>query len=476
MKTSSQYQMAKGAILAALLLVVCGIVQPAAAQELVPQSGSFQSISVEAAQYMLENGNSPNPIVLDVRYQCEYNLGHLFGAVLIPHDQLEANMSELDAYKDHEIIVYCKSGVRSLMACDILASHDFTKVYNMEGGILAWIDAGFPIYTTYHHATVNIVDEEILLQIEPLLLYQPDSAPCTQDQTCSNQPTDGQPTNVQSTVVEQDESHTVVRVTYEVNDIMYEITVTNTILWSYSELTDEINRTAGFTLTEVSSEDTSTQVYGFSYVIKHAEYTLTLYTNLVPLNAEFYNSSFTTLSYLPAGNSEVTSLESVEFKSSVTLSQQYAILGKVAKVIGKVYEKSGDETLAQLANGYYTIKEEAKQASKLVEKQLAEYNLQILQSGARIMDADTCNPSQMPDCGWYCNACCLCTVWDWLCVIPHMVGFMSRVFACFLCVLGLLPACISCLMAIISMFSFNPEHIASCCLGTWYWDCCCPPG
>jgi len=57
------------------------------------------------------------------------------------------------------------------------------------------------------------------------------------------------------------------------------------------------------------------------------------------------------MNYAPAGKSGLTSLESVEFNSSVTLSQQYAILGKVAKEMGKIYEKSGDETLAQLVEG-----------------------------------------------------------------------------------------------------------------------------
>ena len=121
----------------------------------------------------------------------------------------------------------------------------------------------------------------------------------------------------------------------------------------------------------------STQFYSLSYHVQHEKYNLTLYTNLVPLNSETYNSSFTIMNYAPAGKSGLTSLEFVEFNSSVTLSQQYAILGKVAKEIGKVYEKSGDETLAQLAQGYYTMEEEAKHLSKLVEKQLPEYNKEI---------------------------------------------------------------------------------------------------
>lgn len=45
----------------------------------------------------------------------------------------------------------------------------FTRVYSMLGGITAWIKAGYPIYTTYHYVTVNVLEEEIFLQIDPLL-------------------------------------------------------------------------------------------------------------------------------------------------------------------------------------------------------------------------------------------------------------------------------------------------------------------
>lgn len=76
----------------------------------------------------------------------------------------------------------------------------------------------------------------------------------------------------------------------------------------------------------------------------------------------------------------------MEFNSSVSLSQQYAILGKVAKKVGKIYEKSGDESLAQLAQSYYVMQEEAKYLSKLVEKQLQQYNKGILDSSAILMD------------------------------------------------------------------------------------------
>jgi len=131
----------------------------------------------------------------------------------------------------------------------------------------------------------------------------------------------------------------------------------------------------------------------------------------------------------PAGKSELVSLELVEFNSSVTLSQLYAVLGKVAKEVGKVYEKSGDKTLAQLAQGYYTMEEEAKGLSKLVEKQLPKYNKEILQSFAILMD--------QIECALPCLFCVLETgivIWScWPCFAPCI--FVFTLWTCALCLL-----------------------------------------
>jgi len=228
--------------------------------------------------------------------------------------------------------------------------------------------------------------------------------------------------NITITTLEQNETYTLTLVTYEVNEATYEVAIAQTLLWNYNEASDEANRTAKFISTEITAEDTYMQFYSLNYMVQHAEYNLTLHTTLTPLDSETYNSSFTVMNYAPAGKSGLTSLEFVEFNSSVTLSQQYTILGKAAKEVGKVYEKSGDETLKQLAQGYQVMEKEAKYLSKLVEKQLKEYDGEILKGSLVLIDP-----------WWTCIPCIFS--WTALC----MAGAWSL---CFACCAAFIPCCL----------------------------------
>jgi len=101
-------------------------------------------ISVSVANDMINNNATyPDLLVLDVRTADEYNDDHLYNSTLIPLAELEERLAELSSYNDTEIIVYCNSGIRSLEASNLLVANNFTKIYNMEGGITAWIAAGF---------------------------------------------------------------------------------------------------------------------------------------------------------------------------------------------------------------------------------------------------------------------------------------------------------------------------------------------
>ena len=105
---------------------------------------SYTDIDVSTAREMINNNTQyPDLIVLDVRDQWEYDEGHLCDAILISLGELATRISELEPYKDTETIVYCRTGSRSQVGSQILVNYNFTKVYNMLGGISAWQAAGY---------------------------------------------------------------------------------------------------------------------------------------------------------------------------------------------------------------------------------------------------------------------------------------------------------------------------------------------
>lgn len=75
-------------------------------------------------------------LLVDVRTLGEFNEGHLPGAKLIPVSELENRLAELGDDKNRPIVVYCKSGIRSGRAEELLEAKGFTDVTN-GGGYMA---------------------------------------------------------------------------------------------------------------------------------------------------------------------------------------------------------------------------------------------------------------------------------------------------------------------------------------------------
>ena len=117
-------------------------------RSIVPVRGMVEIISVHDAHDMINNSTLyPDLIILDVRTQGEYDAEHICNATLIPLDELESRLNELYPYNNTEIIVYCLSGSRSADASQILNINGFTIVFNMDGGISAWKNAGYDVCT-----------------------------------------------------------------------------------------------------------------------------------------------------------------------------------------------------------------------------------------------------------------------------------------------------------------------------------------
>jgi glyoxylase-like metal-dependent hydrolase (beta-lactamase superfamily II) len=90
-----------------------------------------------------EIGERPDDLqVVDVRRPAEYVSGHVPGAVNLPLDRLEAEAQRLDPSRP--TIVICAGGYRSSAGTGLLRRAGFTDLYNVVGGISAWIAAGYP--------------------------------------------------------------------------------------------------------------------------------------------------------------------------------------------------------------------------------------------------------------------------------------------------------------------------------------------
>lgn len=89
--------------------------------------------------------NHDDAVILDVRENNEVSDGLILGAQHIPLGSLKNRISELDEHKGKPVIVGCRSGHRSGVACGQLRKAGFETVYNLKGGILAWKNAGMPL-------------------------------------------------------------------------------------------------------------------------------------------------------------------------------------------------------------------------------------------------------------------------------------------------------------------------------------------
>ena len=89
---------------------------------------------VEAKKIMNEN---PDAVIVDVREEEEMAEGYIEGAVLIPLDTVESDVENKIGDKEKTVLVYCCSGRRSAIACDIMDSLGYKNVYDF-GGIIDW--------------------------------------------------------------------------------------------------------------------------------------------------------------------------------------------------------------------------------------------------------------------------------------------------------------------------------------------------
>ncbi|MBN2878659.1 MAG: rhodanese-like domain-containing protein [Clostridia bacterium] len=125
-------------LLAALTFSACS----APSESITSDSSNEQTVQtveiINDTPEAFENNMVGEYLLLDVRTQEEYNDGHIDGSLLIPVTELEARLVEIEQYKDTPVLVYCRSGNRSLVAAEILIDNGFTNVHNLLTGYNGW--------------------------------------------------------------------------------------------------------------------------------------------------------------------------------------------------------------------------------------------------------------------------------------------------------------------------------------------------
>ena len=98
----------------------------------------MKSITVADLKAKLDAGEQIN--LVDVREPHEYDEVNL-GGKLVPLGKIQTmQVEDLEDMKDEPVYIHCRSGKRSMMACMVLDQLGFKDTYNVEGGMLEWID------------------------------------------------------------------------------------------------------------------------------------------------------------------------------------------------------------------------------------------------------------------------------------------------------------------------------------------------
>lgn len=98
----------------------------------------MKNITVEELKQKINSGEQVN--LIDVREPNEHKEANI-GGRLVPLGKVQTmQVEDLEDLKDQEVIIYCRSGRRSMLACAVLDQMGFKDTYNLEGGILAWLD------------------------------------------------------------------------------------------------------------------------------------------------------------------------------------------------------------------------------------------------------------------------------------------------------------------------------------------------
>jgi len=101
----------------------------------------YRDLEPEQAQQTIDDEQELR--LLDVRTQIEHDRHHLPDSLLIPIQELQGRLDEIDPRDSW--LVYCEHGRRSVAVCEFLAQSGYDRLANLKGGITHWMGRGLPV-------------------------------------------------------------------------------------------------------------------------------------------------------------------------------------------------------------------------------------------------------------------------------------------------------------------------------------------
>ena len=113
---------------------------PIAGQRVGTDGGVYYDVSPQELGSMLD---SKDFLLVNVHIPYE---GQVDGTDLfLPYDEISERLDQLPSQREAKIVVYCRSGSMSATAAKTLVRLGYTNVWNLDGGMIAWEEAGFPL-------------------------------------------------------------------------------------------------------------------------------------------------------------------------------------------------------------------------------------------------------------------------------------------------------------------------------------------
>ncbi|KAA3644276.1 MAG: rhodanese-like domain-containing protein [Proteobacteria bacterium] len=106
------------------------------------QSSQLKNITSDQLTRLV---NQQNALLVDTRTPEHFAGGHIVNAINIPTSELNQASKKLAKGKKRPVVVYCQSGRASMRACQQLEKQGFEQIFNLKGGINAWVNDKLPL-------------------------------------------------------------------------------------------------------------------------------------------------------------------------------------------------------------------------------------------------------------------------------------------------------------------------------------------